>query len=49
MVEKMDQMTGEDATYKKIFDHWNAFKMASSSWFATSEQAYSNFAFKGLS
>jgi TRAP-type mannitol/chloroaromatic compound transport system substrate-binding protein len=34
-----------DATYRRIYEQWNAFREASFEWFRTAEQAYAAFAF----
>lgn len=34
-----------DATYRKVFDHWEAYRKGSFKWFGTAELAYQQFAF----
>jgi len=44
-----DMCTGfaaKDLQYKKIYDHWSAFKKDSAAWFSTAEQSYTQFAYK---
>jgi TRAP-type mannitol/chloroaromatic compound transport system substrate-binding protein len=45
---KIAELVAADSTYRQIFEDWNRFKQESSSWFATAEQAYSNFVYKNL-
>ena len=40
-----EELAAEDATYKKIYSAWNAFRTNSNSWFASSELGYTDFAF----
>lgn len=35
----------KDARYRKIYEHWSAFRSASFDWFSLAEQAYAAFAF----
>ncbi len=46
--EIMEENAAADATYRKILDHWKAFRTASNQWFGTCEQAYAAFAFRGV-
>ena len=41
----MAEKAAKDPSYKKVFDHWDAFRKQSNQWFGTCEQAYSDFAF----
>jgi len=43
----LQENAAKDAGYKKIFDHWSAFRKESFEWFGMAEQAYAAFAFKG--
>ncbi len=35
----------EDAAFKALFEHWNAFRKASNAWLGTAELSYARFAF----
>ena len=39
-------LAGADPQYAKILKQWSTFREDSSKWFATAEQAFTNFAFK---
>lgn len=39
-------LASKDATYRKIYHHWRAFRTESSKWFATAETAYAAFAYR---
>jgi len=39
------ELGAENPSYKKIYDEWKKFQVASSKWFATTEQTYANFRF----
>ncbi len=41
----MNENASADPAYRKIFEHWNAFRESSFRWFSTSEQAYAQFSF----
>ena len=43
----MEQEAAADATYKRVYDAFKAFRDASYPWFATAESTYAAFAFKG--
>ncbi|MGI9625385.1 MAG: TRAP transporter substrate-binding protein [Longimicrobiales bacterium] len=46
-VDLMETKAAADPGYKKVYDHWKAFRDASFEWFATTESAYTSFAFGG--
>jgi TRAP-type mannitol/chloroaromatic compound transport system substrate-binding protein len=41
----LDDEANQDKAYRKILDHWRAFRKQSFRWFATAELAYARFAF----
>lgn len=41
-------MVGKNPAYRKVHEHWSAFKKTSDRWFATAEKAYTNFAYRNL-
>ena len=43
----MEERAGKDALYRKVFEHWKAFRGESFRWFNTAELAYQTFAFPG--
>lgn len=47
--QMIEETSARDASYRKVYEHWKAFKDVSSPWFATNELAYQNFVFDGLS
>jgi TRAP-type mannitol/chloroaromatic compound transport system substrate-binding protein len=44
-VDMLEQSAAAEASYRKVYDQWLAFKEDSFRWFETAEQAYSTFAF----
>ena len=43
--EKLAEIAGKNATFRKIHEPWSAFQENSNRWFATAEKAYGDFAF----
>jgi TRAP-type mannitol/chloroaromatic compound transport system substrate-binding protein len=43
--EILEENAARDATYRRIYEQWKAFRDASHNWFATAEQAYADFAY----
>lgn len=43
--ELAEENAARDATYRRVYEHWKAFRESSFRWFATAELAYQNFAF----
>ncbi len=41
----MEERAGQDAMYRKVFEHWKSFRTESFRWFNTAELAYQSFAF----
>ncbi len=41
----MEERAAKDALYRKVFEHWKAFRTESFRWFNTAELAYQSFAF----
>ena len=46
MNDKHSELAAANSDYREVYEHWNAFKQASSKWFATAEQAYANFVYR---
>ncbi len=42
----LDDDARQDATYRRILEHWRSFRRESFRWFATAELAYANFAWR---
>tara|TARA_R110002096_G_scaffold215310_6_gene403066 strand:- start:1837 stop:2934 length:1098 start_codon:yes stop_codon:yes gene_type:complete len=40
------ELAASNSDYKRVYEHWKAFKEASSQWFSTAEQSYANHAFQ---
>lgn len=43
--ELYEELASENASYRKVFDAWRAFREDSNRWFATSELGFNSFAF----
>ena len=46
-VDLMETKAAADPAYKRVYDHWRAFREATFRWFGTTESAYAQFAFGG--
>jgi TRAP-type mannitol/chloroaromatic compound transport system substrate-binding protein len=40
---RLDSLAAESPQFKKVFEHWNAYKKESTSWFNLAERSFSNF------
>ncbi|MEM1295944.1 MAG: TRAP transporter substrate-binding protein DctP, partial [Verrucomicrobiota bacterium] len=42
-----EELASSNADYKRVYEHWKAFKERSSQWFTTAEHTFANYAFQG--
>lgn len=45
-VELHEETAAKNASYRKVYDHWKAFRESSYRWFGTAELAYAEYAFR---
>lgn len=43
--QKLAELAGADAAFRRIHDHWSAFQESSNAWFGTAEKSYADFAY----